>query len=523
MWEECVYNYTELLPLIKEKKVIILGAGHYGSKLCLRLQKDVSIKQIAFCDNNFLKWGTEILGFKVYSVEDAVKHFSDAMFLGVNRTASGGYVTEMISQISMRINKKQIAIIPLSTLYTTTKEQQISNAQEYIQELLSQQRSLEKLNEVREVKSIAFRSKLIGGTGGGPAKVLEIQEKILGYRLGDMKLSYKYRIENGISLSLEYALGSCLGAIEFARLISVDDKNIVYVVHDIFSACGLAISGKNYVLIYHSQGEAAFERKNMGTQFSQEEEDLIKQIECISLQKALYVCFPSEGAEMFFKKTWGEQFIPQYSKGMPLYNCLIQDDLLMNEKVDELQREEEFFTVLSIGQMTYAKGMDKIPEFLNQLSNQMNKAIRWIVVADGVLKENVLGCMKRLSMENKNISYIQFDRLKHSQINYLFLISDAYLMLHRISIFDFSTLEAMYNNLIIMLSDIPGNREYNLHNNIIMISENVDYAQIAKQIQTCDINNREVYEKEFGTKKFRERYTTIIYSMIEKCIGESSK
>ncbi len=517
--KKCIQSYDELLSRLSQKNVVIFGAGNYGYKLCSKLREDISPERIVFCDNAPEKQGSELLGCRVLSVETAVSEYGNAFFLIVVKNVSG-YAEDMLRQISYAIDAENIILVSLSSLYTDSVEQRFWNAEKYIENAIQSRRESEKLEKVEEVKSITFRNRLKDGTGGGPAKVLEMQEKILGYDWGNIKLSYQYKMENKISLGLNHALSGYLGPVEFARLICEKDRNTVYIAHDIFSAFGLAVSGKHYILVYHSQGEAVFETRNMGNQITCEEEKLLKQIELETIQRADFVCFPSIGAEEFFWKSWGIQSIPEYSKGSTLYNCLISQDMEECEAVEGLLRNEEVCTILSIGQMTSAKGMDRIPEFLDKLSVAMKKEIRWIVVANGPLKDEVLKETEKIS-EKGRVKTVHFDKLMHSQINYLFSISDGYLMLHRISIFDLSTLEAMYHNLFIMLSDIPGNREYNLHNNIIMIANDANYEEIVRKIDRREKSNREVYDKAFGVNNFKKRYLEMISMLVEKSVRGS--
>lgn len=514
MYEKYVRNYKDL-SLVRGSRFVIFGAGSYGCKLYKRLERDVPGGVVGFCDNDLEKQGKEVYNVKIYSVEEAVKQFADACFLIVTGYPPSAYLAEMIAQLSKYIEDVRIFVVSLEDIRVQSKEQQLKNSQQYIQQLLRQKKCLERMEEIRSIKSIAYRDRC--RNGGGPGRVLELQEHVLGYEWNGLQLSYHYKVENDISTSLDYALSELMGSIEFARLLSLNDEQTVYIVHDICSAFGLAVNGKNYVLVYHNQGELVYEWRNFGDIVSYEEEQLMKQIEMVSIQNAAYVCFPSRGAELFFWRSWDIEHIPQYSKGGTLYNCLVEDDLINVRELNDLKKEDDVYTILSIGQMTSAKGMDRVPAFIKDLADQTNRKIRWIVVADGSLKKEVLHRIKQVTEVNCKVSYVQFDRLPHSSVNYLFQISDAYLMLHRISIFDLSTLEAMYNNLVIMLSDIPGNREYNVNSNIIMISEEADYQKIAEQINAYKGNNREVYDKEFSVDRFRERYIDMMSLMLEKC------
>ncbi len=61
-----------------------------------------------------------------------------------------------------------------------------------------------------------------------------------------------------------------------------------------------------------------------------------------------------------------------------------------------------------------------------------------------------------------------------------------YLMLQRVSIFDFSTLESMYCGNAVILSKIPGNIEYSRDENILLLDNKTSDDEIRAFIQKID-------------------------------------
>ena len=109
--------------------------------------------------------------------------------------------------------------------------------------------------------------------------------------------------------------------------------------------------------------------------------------------------------------------------------------------------------------------------------------------------------------------------VNHQRIYQLMAKCDIYLMLHRISIFDFSTLEAMYMEKPIILSDVAGNDEFNLDNNILLINRDTSDKEIKDFVmhkKEYGVKNRKVYDLFFSKNAFRERY----YKVFEELMNE---
>ena len=170
--------------------------------------------------------------------------------------------------------------------------------------------------------------------------------------------------------------------------------------------------------------------------------------------------------------------------------------------------------------------MDLVPYFLQKYYRQTNKKIRWIVVAGGIttLEEEIQKTVDNMCMQGVDLEYVAIsERITHSQIFYLFNISDVYIMLHRLSIFDFSTLEAMINEMPIILSDIPGNQEFNLDDNIYLYNDNSCMEDIDIYIEKRNEigkRNKNVYDKHFSVSEFKKLYSKYINEFICSVVEE---
>lgn len=87
-------KFLEKLENIKNRKIVIFGAGAWGSK-AIDILMQGSSNLCAVCDNSDLLQGTVKNGFPIISVEEAVKVYPDAVYLIANRN----YGEEMKMQL----------------------------------------------------------------------------------------------------------------------------------------------------------------------------------------------------------------------------------------------------------------------------------------------------------------------------------------------------------------------------------------------------------------------------------------
>ena len=101
---------------------------------------------------------------------------------------------------------------------------------------------------------------------------------------------------------------------------------------------------------------------------------------------------------------------------------------------------------------------------------------------------------------------------------YIQQISDVYIMLHRISIFDLATLEMMNYSKTVVLSNIGGNPEFNKENNIILWKGN--NKTTAKTILNTNLEkkgklNKQIYDKYFSHTPYKKQYSKLIDLLIK--------
>ena len=375
------------------------------------------------------------------------------------------------------------------------------------------------------------------GMTGGPGGVLHMQQALMGDRVKAIRVQYIYRmadytvpkaIEREISF-LDYKIRLVIAGAGFIAsnediisMIYLQDHTVL-VCHDLGFAYGSYLLGLKYILVYHQQGSILAEIKSIGGTYSDDDAEIITFIEKIVIENAVKVYFPSNGAKEEFIKTSllklneGERKI---LSDEPLYNTIIEKNVFLNDKeiLNKLgiSMEEEVF--ISVGDFHKDKGIDLVPEFLNEYQEKSGKKVLWIAVGDGVnvqLRNKVKEKCNHYGIKH----YLIPHRIPHDELLTLLDQSRYFIMLHRKSIFDLAVLEAMYHRKIVILSNCIANNEFNVLNNIVIVHE--DYSQAVDELLTLDIEeisyrNHLAFSKCFGNRMFAVRYAKAIKHLLSQ-------
>ena len=345
------------------------------------------------------------------------------------------------------------------------------------------------------------------GATGGPGGVLYLQKNIIGNNFDNINL--KYNFAKNTRFWRKHKFLYAFFKIIFNELF---DFNSYYIVNDIESAYILSFLHKSYSLVYHQQGPIVEEKNNFGKKLSNIEKSFLHFIEKYAFINAQSVHFPSKGAqEMYFSSLYRSCDNSQVFVGDVLPNTI-------ENNVIDIKKDDNVLTFLSVGTLTNAKGQDQTILFLEELLKQYNNKIRYIMIGKGPNKDILIDKLNLLNKKYNNFNYIYKEQASHDEILRLNDISDIYIMLHRISIFDLATLEAMSNSCAVILSKIGGNVDFNVKNNIIFI-ENNDYKKAVLQLLNSDINslkqlNKYVFNNYFSENCFGENYKKFISSVL---------
>ncbi|MBP7828527.1 MAG: glycosyltransferase [Kiritimatiellae bacterium] len=364
------------------------------------------------------------------------------------------------------------------------------------------------------------------GPTGGAGGVLYVQEALLGRELDGLALDYEYqpdRLEKGRGaarlqqwawrwLNLGHAY---FDHFVWARRVirRLGGRRTFFVAHEPWSAFVLALMRQRYVLVYHQQGALAAEKDSFRQALSRRERGWEHAIECLAFRRAEHVYFPSRGAEEAFLATTKWLKAGSFRHGGILHNTILEDDARPGEAdAKALARIPSDRTVfVSIGAYSEAKGLDRVPEFLARFAGVSARPFAWVVVGSGRGRESLEQEVRARGLDG---SVMIFDGASHAFVLKLLEKADVYIMLHRRSIFDFATLEAMRAGCALVLSDEGGNREVNVRENVLLVRGG-EAESAARRLASADLRdlgeqNRRVFAGHFSPAEFRKRYIAML-------------
>jgi glycosyltransferase involved in cell wall biosynthesis len=373
------------------------------------------------------------------------------------------------------------------------------------------------MKKYKEVRSLAFRyNKGPSGGPGGSNSLIELwneRYKIIPnlkcfYRepfFRNKILSKIFKYLNIISrIILKIELIEKLEERKYIRRsLASSSKSVLFLVHDVWTCRQLFQRGKEYILIYHQQGSTVEEAKSLGRKLSNSEEKEMVKTERIAFLNAKKVVFTAEGALKSYMKTSKlkrSELEKIKDNSSIIYNtCMVYDELKKPREYSLIERKGERQIILTVSSLSRFKGVDQIPSFLNSLKN-FRKEFIWVLCGKGHLKDKIFKEVERYSL-TENYIYIE-RRMPQEELSYICENATYYLMMHRLSIFDLATLEAMSHRCIPILSSVGGNLEFNKEQNVIFTEEAVDrkLERRDKRLDRKSILNEKVFYKYFGPK-----------------------
>ena len=269
---------------------------------------------------------------------------------------------------------------------------------------------------------------------------------------------------------------------------------------------------KKYSLIFHNQGPLIQEYINFGMTKNRLKIFFFKKLERYAFVNAISLHFPSNGAcETYFNNQYACCKKNEVRLASPLFNIILPT-IVEESKQIVLKKDDSCVTLFSVGTLTQAKGQDRTIQFLARIIEQFEKPIRYVLVGNGPLKKSLLFALDEIKKEKKCFNYYYYESLKHEDVMYLHYISDIYIMLHRISIFDIATLEAMSQNSMIILSKTGGNIDFNKDNNIFYADDYQanDFKFTSNLIDVYKEKTRYVFNNFFSKEAFINQYVVLI-------------
>lgn len=276
---------------------------------------------------------------------------------------------------------------------------------------------------------------------------------------------------------------------------------------------------RNTVLIYHQQGSLYNEWRAFNSYDLPVYRRYLNRYSEAVYAKVKVLAFPSVGAkdsllqsEPYFERVINSRTIEV------LYNGFTKPELPGDSDIIcELRSRLEAFEgykFATVSALNEAKGVERIPEFLAQIAK--DHPILWVVVGNGVkageLEENI----QKYGIAD-SVIWIR-EPMPHDDILKIFSLTDFYVLFHRFSIFDYSTIEAMSYGNIPVLTPIGGNKEVVVEDNGVFVEDFGNAGGFAEFVEKAPIGelkkkNRALQESRFSDEAFLSRYQALVETM----------
>ena len=487
-------NKTELVQIIKDnQEIIIYGAGRVAKALIKMIKAEkLSSHILCIAVTDVVANPKDISGIEIKAIWD-LNGQADKSFVVI--AAFEEFQDSIQETLDLIGFKKYLKLDDgLINEIFNYKKMQSNNRFKY-----------------KKIVFYAYRDCMMG-ISGGPGAALFLQEKYLGDEFEGISIEYHYKSQKW---PFKIMKGEFVGAILQVIKEQLFQKDTFYISNDLGTACGLALINKHYVLLFHHQGSIIKENIDYGQKMSKKKITLLHILERIVFTKAKKVCFPSNGAEeMYFDSQYRSVNKNKVQLGQPLYNTISEIKI-----TNRIEKESDKLTFMSLGTVSSAKGQDLSLKFLEKFLQKYTRKVRYIVIGRGPMVSRVNSFALELMKIYSNFEYIYIPRIEtYEEIMRIHQITDIYLMMHRISIFDLSTLEAMSSCSALVLSDVGGNIEFNVENNVILV-KNENYEEATQQLLESDIEelkvkNKDVYLHYFSPEIFSSRYSQLLRKLL---------
>ena len=285
------------------------------------------------------------------------------------------------------------------------------------------------------------------------------------------------------------------------------------IVHDVLyaRAVQIAFSQKKMISVYHGQGSLYYQVTevqggNKSLIFKWYADRLQREV----LRKSQYIGFPSQGAYQALIKTLPGSSELIANKGPHIfYNGVSIPDSFKTLKKATLTNTDQKIKIISSGVITKLKGFDQIPEILFEVKRR-GVDFSWTIIGDGPESKLLESRIQKFNLIN-DVTWIK-SKLPHSTLLEYFNRSDVYMMMHRLSIFDLATIEAMAMGCVPVLSNTGGNVEVMFNQNGLLLDLKEDSAEVvSKFLKTANFidlteRNRIIASEKFSSEAVMSRY-----------------
>ena len=211
--------------------------------------------------------------------------------------------------------------------------------------------------------------------------------------------------------------------------------------------------------------------------------------------------------------------------GLPLPNTIEIADGTSSDTKRERKKEKDL-RFICVGSLQPAKGQDRVLEFMENLLKKYDRTISLTFAGEGILMEQLVRKAEKLKKKYPHFDCRFTGLVEHDKIGILLSQSDIYIMLHRVSIFDMATLEAMSKGLAVVLSDVGGNRDFDTDGGAVLLvksgqGDSLDYNGAVNKLLSTDLNMlkkqcKELFLTKFTPENFRKNYHSLMDTIIKE-------
>ena len=391
------------------------------------------------------------------------------------------------------------------------------------------------------------------GKTGGPGGVLATQRLALGDEYRGQQLAYVFdeggkgalRDRLAVQLAgLSAKVADIVLGAEYVRTspevlrARAEGRRLLLVCHELGTAYGAHLLGVPYVLVYHQQGSTLQEIRSLGRAPGAHEAHVADRLERLVLENAQRVYFPSLGAREAYRATSRIDEAGHVAfADTALYNTVSAVDhgedvadrsAVLRALTHELKlpaKDDRTDVFVSVGDFNSDKGLDRVPALLDRYAELTGRQVVWVAVGAAADRGDFLA-FRDAQSNRRFTARLLGERMTHDKLLALLDYADYYVMLHRSSIFDLATLEAMRAGKALVLSPVGGNLEVDLDGNVLFVDEaTVDDA--CRVIESRDAvawgeRNRRVFEDHFSLEHFAERYRAMLDEQLDALLDPAA-
>lgn len=229
------------------------------------------------------------------------------------------------------------------------------------------------------------------------------------------------------------------------------------------------------------------------------------------LSKVKYLCFPSKGTEESLNDSEpATADLVAAAEKKYLYNgvkCPEVDMAKAATWVKEISAMQGY-KFATVANLNAAKAVERIPQYLNAIK-KAGIPFKWILVGNGVKAAEVESEIQKYGLQ-ENVIWKR-NGVPHDELMELLSVTDFYILLHKYSIFDLSTLEAMHYGNIPILTPVGGNKEVIIEDNGVFVSDFENAEGFLSVIQMNKVGemkkkNIDIQNQYFDDRAFLQRY-----------------